>query len=276
MSREEAAVVGEDASARIDGGGRRRALITGASAGLGAEFARQLAARGDDLVLVARRAEQLETIARALRARHGVDVRTLTADLAERDAPERIADGLAADALQIDVLVNNAGASGPNLLEKPGFEQHARFLELMAVSVAHLCHLFAPGMRERGYGRIVNVASVAGRIIRPGDHSYGPTKAYLVALSEAMNGELAREGVHVCALCPGFTHTDFHAVAGKLELKSRLPGFLWYDADVVVREGLAAVEAGKPIHVSGRLYRWLDPLFQSVLTRRLLSLGGFR
>ena len=255
---------------------RRTALITGASAGLGAEFARQLAARDLDLVLVARRAERLEQIARPLRVRHGVDVHCIEGDLAEREVPERIHAELAGRGTQIDWLVNNAGASGPNLLEKPGFEQHARFMELMMISVAHLCHLFVPAMRERGFGRVINVASVAGRIIRPGDHGYGPTKSYLVALSEGMNGELKKEGVHVCALCPGFTHTEFHAVAGKERLKEKTPDFIWYAADGVVRDGIAAVEKGRPIEVSGRLYRWLDPLFQSVLTRRFLRVEGFR
>ena len=255
---------------------KRTALITGASAGLGAEFARQLAALGMDLVLVARRADRLETVAQPLRARHGIEVTCLVEDLADRDAPERIHAATTERGIAVDWLVNNAGASGPNLLEKPGFAQHADFLELMLVSVAHLCHLYAPAMRERGYGRVVNVASVAGRIIRPGDHSYGPTKAYLVALSEGMNGELKHEGVHVCALCPGFTHTEFHEVAGKQKLKASTPGFIWYDADGVVRDGIRAVEKGRPIEVSGRLYRWLDPFFQSVITRRFLRIGGFR
>lgn len=251
---------------------KRTALITGASAGIGAEFARQLAAKGLDLVLVARRADRLEQLAQPLRVRHGIEVHCLEGDLSERDAPERIHAELSARGIDVDWLVNNAGASGPNLLEKPGFEQHARFLELMMISVAHLCHLFVPAMRERGYGRVVNVASVAGRIIRPGDHSYGPTKSYLIALSEGMNGELKKEGVHVCALCPGFTHTEFHAVAGKEKFKQKTPDFIWYDADGVVRDGIEAVEKGRPIEVSGRLYRWLDPLFQSVLTRRVLRL----
>ncbi|MEE4361757.1 MAG: SDR family NAD(P)-dependent oxidoreductase [Pseudomonadales bacterium] len=254
---------------------RRTALVTGASAGLGAEFARQLAARGNDLVLVARRQDRLEALAERLRAAHPIEVLCLQADLCDRETPERLFEALAARDVRVDILVNNAGASGPNLLDKPGFEQHGRFLELMAVSAAHLCHLFVPAMRARGFGRVLNVASVAGRLIRTGDYSYGPPKAYLIALSEGMNGELKAHGVHVCALCPGFTHTEFHAVAGKLKLKERLPGFLWYDAEVVVREGLRAVEAGRPILVSGRLYRWLDPLFQSVFTRRWLrGLGG--
>ena len=200
---------------------KRCALITGASAGIGAEFARQLAALDMNLVLVARRVDRLEQVAQPLRVRHGIEVQCLEADLSDRDAPQHIFERTESAGWQVDWLINNAGASGPNLLEKPGFAQHADFLELMLTSVAHMCHLFAPLMRERGFGRIINVASVAGRMIRPGDHSYGPTKAYLIALSEGMNGELKAEGVHVCALCPGFTHTEFHAVAGKQSAAKR-------------------------------------------------------
>ena len=171
------------------------------------------------------------------------------------------------------MLVNNAGAGGPDLLEERNWPAHRSFLELMMISVAHMCHLFIPGMRERGYGRVVNVASVAGRVARSGDTSYGPSKAYVVALSEGLAATLRGTGVNVTALCPGFVHTDFHATAGLLEMKERSPGFLWYDADVVVREGLEAAERGKAVHVSGRLYRLLDPLMQSVWTRSLFRIS---
>lgn len=252
---------------------RRTALITGASAGLGAEFARQLAAAGFDLVLTARRTEQLETVAQPLRVRHGIEVTCLHSDLAEPEAPQQLFDALAERDLRVDYLVNNAGAAGPDLLEDRGFDQHRRYFELMMISVAHLCHLFAPPMRERGWGRIINVSSVAGRIPRAGDCNYGPAKAYLIALSEEMNLTLKPSGVHVCALCPGFTHTEFHSAAGRDEFKASSSEFLWYDADVVVADGVRAVAKGRPVAISGRLYRWLDPLFQSVWTRRLFRLG---
>jgi short-subunit dehydrogenase len=126
-------------------------------------------------------------------------------------------------------------------------------------------------MRERGFGRVINVSSVAGRIARPAGANYGPAKAYLVALSEELALILNGTGVHVSALCPGFTHTEFHEAAGLMDMKRGLPGFIWYDAETVVREGLAAVERGKPIHVSGRIYRWLAPLTQSVWLRPLLK-----
>lgn len=247
---------------------RRRALITGASAGLGVEFARQLAHGGVDLLLVARRADKLAEVAAGLA---GVDVRVFAADLADRSAPEAIEAYVREQGLTVDWLINNAGSAGPGLLEEPDWAKHAEFLELMMLSVAHMCQRFVPPMVERGYGRVVNVASFAGRIARPAGANYGPSKAYVIALSEELALMLRGTGVHVSALCPGFVHTDFHATAGLMEMKQQLPGFLWYDAETVVREGLDAVERGTPIRVSGRLYRWLDPLAQSVWLRPLLK-----
>ena len=255
----------------------RTALVTGASAGLGAEFARQLGALGYDLVLVARRRDRLEQLATELHGAHGGRVEVIVADLAEPTAPDSIAGRVAALGMRVDYLVNSAGSAGPHLLEDRPWPQHAAFLQLMTASMAHMCHLFAPGMRERGFGRILNVASVAGRIARAGDLSYGPSKAYVVALSEALDLTLKPYGVRSCALCPGFTHTEFHAVAGMLEAKAALPDFVWYDAEVVVREGLAAIEKGKCVYSAGRLYRLLDPLLQSVWTRPLVRrLSGSR
>jgi len=247
------------------------ALVTGASAGLGAEFARQLAARGHDLLLVARREERLTELARELGAAHGVRVDFFAADLTEREAPARIEAFVADQGLQIDWLVNNAGVAGPDLLEDRDWNAQARFFELMLLSVAQLCHRFIPPMRERGFGRVINVSSFAGRLARPAGANYGPAKAYLVALSEELALVLKGSGVHVTALCPGFTHTEFHEAAGLMEMKRGLPGFLWYDAATVVREGIEAVERGKPIWISGRLYRWLDPFAQSVWLRPLLK-----
>jgi short-subunit dehydrogenase len=243
------------------------ALVTGASAGLGAEFARQLAARGHDLLLVARREDRLKELAAELAAAHGRHADVCAADLSDPDAPQRIFEHASERGLAIEWLVNNAGISGPDLLEDRDWGEQARFFELMMISVAHMCHLFVPGMRERRSGHVVNVSSFAGRLARPAGGNYGPAKAYLVALSEELALLLRDSGVTVTALCPGFTHTEFHEVAGLMEMKRSLPGFIWYDADTVVREGIEAALRGKPIWISGRLYRWLDPLAQSVWVR---------
>ena len=249
----------------------KTALVTGASAGLGAEFARQLAARGCDLLLVARREDRLKDLAAEIGRRHRRRIEVFAADLSEPDAPERIQAFAAEQQLSVDWLVNNAGAAGPDLLEDRDWSAQARFFELMMTSVAHLCHLFVPGMRERKFGRVINVASVAGRISRAAGGNYGPSKAYLVALSEELALILKGTGVNVSALCPGFTHTEFHEAGGLMEMKNSLPGFIWYDAETVVREGIEAVERGAPIWVSGRIYRWLDPLTQSVWVRPLIK-----
>jgi short-subunit dehydrogenase len=245
------------------------ALITGASAGLGAEFARQLAARGLRLVLVARCEDRLQTQAEALRAEFGIDCEWISADLSDVGAGALIEQTLLERDISIDYLINNAGIAGPDLLNDRDWQSQRDFYQLMMTSVAELCHRFIPAMVERGFGRVINIASVAGRIPRSGGCNYGPSKTYLVALSEELNLTLSNRGVNVCALCPGFTHTDFHETAGLGPMKAQMPKWLWYGADIVVADGLKSVEAGKPIAISGRLYRLIDPFLQSVWTRRL-------
>jgi short-subunit dehydrogenase len=146
----------------------------------------------------------------------------------------------------------------------------------MMTSVAAMCHEFMPGMIERGFGRVVNVASVAGQLTVGGDYSYGPTKAYLIALSKALSATFRGQGVHVLALCPGFTHTDFHASKRLTAMKKEMPKFIWYDADVVIRECLAVLEKGKDEYTSGRLYRFLIPILRQRWTRGLLRLFKVR
>ena len=178
----------------------RTALITGASAGLGVEFARQLAARGLDLLLIARREDRLKEVARELEASHGVSVATLGADLAERSAPDAIEAYVREGAIEVDYLINNAGSAGPDLLEERDWDAQSRYLELMILSVAQMCHRFVPAMRQRGFGRVVNVSSFAGRLPRRAGANYGPSKAYVIALSEELALTLRGSGVHVSAL----------------------------------------------------------------------------
>ena len=248
------------------------ALITGASAGLGAEFARQLAAKSKDLILVARRREKLEALAATLVAAHGIRIEILVADLSEPGAPKALADACDSQNLVVDYLVNNAGIAGPDLVKDRDWGEQQAFFQLMMTSVAEMCHRFMPAMIAAGQGRVINIASVAGRIPRSGGCNYGPSKTYLIALSEELNLTYARSGVHVCALCPGFTHTDFHESAGLSDMKAGMPKWLWYNADGVVRDGIDGVDAGKPVVISGRLYRWIDPLLQSVFTRRFFRI----
>jgi len=252
------------------------ALITGASAGLGSEFARQLAARGKSLVLVARRAEPMDALAMELRDAHGIEVDVLAADLSEPGAPGALSAEIQRRGLDIDFLINNAGSEGPDLIHSRGWDRHDAYIRLMMTSVAAMCHEFMPAMIDNGYGRVINVASVAGQLSVAGDYSYGPTKAYLIALSKALASTYRDQGVHVLALCPGFTHTDFHASERLTEMKHGMPKWLWYDADVVVGEGLTALEKGKSEYTSGRLYRFLVPILRLRFTQGMIRLFGIR
>lgn len=240
-----------------------RALITGASAGLGAEFARQLASNGKDLILVARRAEPMQALATQLRRDYNVAIDIIQADMSDVDATPSVYNEVIARGLEVDYLINNAGSIGPDLLTDRDWPAQQKYIELMMTSVAGMCHYFIPPMVENGFGRVLNVASVAGHVSLSGDTSYGPTKAYLIALSKGLSATVKKHGVHVLALCPGFTHTDFHIPDELAKMKRNSPDFIWYDADVVVREGLDAMEKGKAVYISGRLYRFAVPLLRT-------------
>jgi len=255
---------------------KHRALITGASAGIGRELARQLAADGKDLVLVARREDALQALATELRKAHGVAVDVIQADLSDPAAPAALFEETRRRNLDVDYLINNAGSSGPDLLSDRSWSDNGHYLQLMTTSVAAMCHFFIPPMRERGFGRVLNVASVAGLLTVSGDYSYGPTKAYLVALSKGLSVALRDAGIHVTALCPGFTHPDFHASEKLTKMKRSTPGFIWYDVDVVVREGLRALEKGRDVYISGRLYRFLSPILRMPISRWLISAFGVK
>ena len=245
-----------------------RALITGASAGLGAEFARQLASKGKDLILVARRVEPMEELTRKLSEKYNIAVEIIQADLSDPSATSKLFADVCDRGLQVDYLINNAGSAGPDLLTHRDWPAQQKYIELMMTSVAGMCHHFIPPMQERGFGRVLNVASVAGLVSLSGDPSYGPTKAYLIALSKGLATTVRGQGINVMALCPGFTHTDFHQSEALTRMKNSSPAFIWYDADVVIREGLAALEQGESVYISGRLYRLLIPLLKT-------SLGGW-
>ncbi len=256
---------------------RRVALVTGASAGIGRAFAQAYAARGHDLLLVARRGERLRALAVALGSAHGVRVETLALDLAAPTAAATIAERLDALGMPADVLVANAGYGMPGTFRGAPWQAHADCLQVMLTGVAELTHRLLPGMRARGYGRIINVASLAGHLTGTAGHTlYIPIKAWLVRYSEALAQELAGTGVHVCALCPGFTRSEFHDVAGTRHLVARMAPGLWMSAEAVATAGIAAVERGDWVHIPGwrnraiaRLCRFLPrPLWYRLLERR--------
>jgi short-subunit dehydrogenase len=230
--------------------GKGCALVTGASSGIGADIAREYARRGKPLVLTARRVERLEALAEELRSL--VPVTVIPADLADRDAPAQLYAATNARGLFVDTLVNNAGYGVPGRVLSAGWKSHADFLQVMVTAVGELTHLYLPAMEAAGHGRILNVASLAGLVpASPGHTMYGATKAWLIRFSECLALEMQPRGVHVTALCPGFTYTEFHDANGMRATVSKLPKWLWLDSPTVARIGVEAVEAGRTRVVTG-------------------------
>jgi short-subunit dehydrogenase len=243
------------------------ALVTGASSGLGAEFAVQLAALGHDLVLVARDTTRLETARTSLQDAHGVTVEVLGADLVTDAGCAAVADRLADTARPVDVLVNNAGMGTYAPFGGVGLEAEERQLALNVTAVLRLSHAAVGAMKALGAGRILNVSSVSAFVPRPGNVTYSATKAWVTMFSEALSLQLAGTGVTVTAVCPGFTHTEFHQRASAD--MSGVPERMWLDAVDVVREGLADLFAGKPVSVPSKRYKALVGMAQT-LPRPLL------
>lgn len=225
------------------------ALVTGASAGLGAGFARELARRGHDLILTARRAERLQELAAELRERHGVAVHVFAADLAEPDAPDRLLGEVAAAGLPIDLLVNNAGYGARGDFATLDRGMQLGMIDLNCRSLVALAHGVLPQMTARRSGAILNLASTAAFQPGPWMAVYYATKAFVLSFSEALHEEVRDQGVRVTALCPGPTRTEFADRAGMGDV----PLFTAFasDADGVVRDGLAALDAGRAVKVSG-------------------------
>ncbi|PWK89785.1 SDR family NAD(P)-dependent oxidoreductase [Fulvimonas soli] len=254
---------------------RPLSLVTGASAGIGTAFARELAARGHDLVLVARRVERLEALAAELRERHGGAVAVLPCDLADPAAPDRLCGELERRGLAVDWLVNNAGYGVPGSFVANAWRTHADFLQVLLAAPTELAWRLLPAMRARGYGRIVNVASLAGFVPGSAGHTlYAAAKAYLVKFSQSLALENRAAGVNVCALCPGFTWSEFHDVTGTRAKMDRLPRFMWLTAEEVARQGVAAVERGKVVHVTGRVNRAIKALAELLPDRLALALSA--
>lgn len=228
------------------------ALVTGASAGIGEAFAEALAARGANLILVARRTDRLDAIAARLRAAHGVETLAIAADLSKPEAPEKIAAEIAAAGKPVDILVNNAGYGQSGHFEEVAWPVHRDFIELMVTSYARLAHLFLPGMQARKDGRIINVASVAGLVPGSAGHTlYGAVKAFLISFSQSLAAENIGKGVKVSALCPGFTYSEFHDVNNTRALVSALPRYMFMAARPVVEGALDAAERGHVVYVPG-------------------------
>lgn len=263
----------------LEGAGKT-ALVTGASSGIGRAFAELLAARGYALVLVARRRDRLEALAATLGQRHGVAAHVFVEDLTDPAAAARLVDALDRSGLSVDVLVNNAGYGVSGAYLTRPWAEHARFLQIMVTAVCELTHRLLPGMLERGWGRVINVSSVAALVPSPAGHTlYGAAKAFLVRFSEALSAEYGASGVRATALCPGFTFTEFHDVLGTRDRMNAMPRVLMLDAARVAREGYDAAMRGEPVWVTGRIYRllvWLQTVLPKRLVRAVSARAGRR
>ena len=227
-----------------------RALVTGATAGIGRQFAEQLAAKGVDLVLVARDAVRLEAVAAELAARHRVDVEVLPADLSDRAQLERVAERLRDTARPVDLLVNNAGYSlGSRFVDSP-VEAEEQLLDVLVRAVLVLSHAAATTMVGRGRGQVINVSSVAGLTA---SGTYAAAKSYVTTFTESLSGQLAGTGVQVMALLPGYVRTEFHERAG-IDKGSR-SGPFWLDASDLVRQSLADAERGRVVSIPSAQYK---------------------
>ncbi|MGI8761817.1 MAG: SDR family NAD(P)-dependent oxidoreductase [Jatrophihabitantaceae bacterium] len=250
------------------------ALVTGATAGLGAQFARQLAVAGHDLVLVARDRARLAVTCDELTSAHGVHVEILAADLSTDAGCHAVAERICDVQRPVELLVNNAGLGMYQKFGSASLADEERQLDLNVRAVLRLSHAAVRAMTGRGRGQIVNVSSVAGFVPRGGNATYSASKAWVTMFSEALAVQLRGTGVTVTAICPGFTHTEFHERANAD--MSQVPARMWLDAATVVREGLADVAKGKAVSVPSRQYKTLvgatrvlpRPLLRAIMARR--------
>jgi short-subunit dehydrogenase len=228
------------------------ALVTGGTSGIGAAFAHALAARGDDLVLVARDAGRLADMATELTAEHGIEVEVMSADLGDRDDVLRVAARLQSTEQPIDLLVSNAGFGVRARLVTEDIATHEHAIDVMVRAVLILGAAAGGAMKARGRGTIINVASTAGFVTMGG---YSAIKAWVVTYTEGLANELRGSGVQVTALCPGWVRTEFHERADIRT--SKIPDQLWLDADRVVADCLADVARHQVVSIPSKRYKAL-------------------
>ena len=227
----------------------KTALVTGASAGLGADFARLFAADGHDLVLVARRRGKLDELARELESKHGARVTVIAADLTRPEAPEQLAKQLSDDGIAIEFLVNNAGLGVTGPFAESDVARELGMLALNITALVHLTRLLLPAMIGRRSGRILNLGSTAGFLPGPFMAGYYASKAFVNSFTEALAFELRGTGVTATVACPGATHTEFAAVAGVQKSKLFATGTM--GSAEVAAESYRAMLDGKPVVVTG-------------------------
>jgi uncharacterized protein len=231
------------------------ALITGASAGIGTSYAKQLAAAGSNLVLVARDLTRLEALTAELKSVHGVQVEVLQADLLDRAQLDKVCARAARD--DIDLVVNNAGFGIKQPFVGGTIEAEQNLLDVLVTAVMRITHAAMPGMIARDHGGVINVSSVAGWM---SSGTYSSAKAWVTSFSEALATLHKKSNVHVLALCPGYTRTEFHSRAD-MEIQT-VPNWMWLDVDVVVAKSLKDFKNGKAISVPGMQYRFFSLIAQ--------------
>ena len=231
------------------------ALVTGASAGIGAAIARELAARGHGVVLAARREERLRSLAEELHSEHGVDAEVIACDLGEASGREALEQGIAAGGRWIEVLVNNAGfgSRGRFVENDPG--RMVQMVQVNVEAVVDLTARFLPGMVRRGSGAIINVASMAAFQPLPGAAVYAASKSFVLSFSEAIHTEQRGSGVSVTAVCPGPVRTEFTAAAGMGGVEEATPGAIWMSSEQIARHAVEGAAADKRVVVPGTLQR---------------------
>jgi short-subunit dehydrogenase len=236
-------------------------LITGASAGIGAAIAREYAERGWNLALVARRESPMITLAGELKSKYGTTSHIFAADLFDPGATKDLIARLHKKDVQIDGLVNNAGYGHPGAYLDSPWEDHAKFIQLMLTAPCELTRALLPHMKAREFGRIINVASLAGHLPGSNGHTlYAAVKSYLIKFSESLSMELEGSGVKVSALCPGFTYSEFHDVNGTRKGVSQLPKWMWMEAAECAEQGVEACERGRAVFIPGRANKGIAAL----------------
>ncbi|MCW5724623.1 MAG: SDR family oxidoreductase [Maricaulaceae bacterium] len=241
---------------------KRLCLVTGASSGIGAALAREYAKRNWDLALVARRGDRLEALAKELKDAHGTQSLIIVADLADPKGPETVVKAVEKAGRHVDGLVNNAGYGLPGTYVSTSWAQQSYFIQLMLTSYAELVHRLLPGMVERGYGRIINVSSLSAFPPGAKGHTlYAAVKAALIKFSQSLHLETEGSGVHVTALCPGFTYSEFHDVNETRHMVSKLPKRWWRTAEAVAHDGYWAAETNVPVRVSGNWNKFIAAMF---------------
>lgn len=254
------------------------ALITGGTSGIGAEFARQLSSEGYDLVLVARDSDRLTQVANDLIGRFGIKVESIAADLSTHQGMEIVEKRLASTEHPVDLLINNAGFGASGGFVEIAPDTHESMIAVNCSAVVRLTHAAVAAMSGRGNGRIINVASVAA--FTPALRSsgtYSATKAFVVSFTQSLAPSLARKGIKIAALCPGWVRSEFHKRAGINMAK--VPNFMWLEPEEVVATALKDLKVGKTLIVPGTQYKILVAvirLFPQSLMSRLVRLVGKR